>query len=308
MANRARVATLLVALLALVALGAAQQRLDAIALDNLSNRTFVRAHQWTPDDFGIPYDDVQVPSDSLALAGWWMPAPPGPHAATTVILVHGYSSNMSKVMRMWAPNLHAAGYSLLAIDLRNHGLSPDAGGRVTYGVDEARDVLAAMAWVQAHAGGLGVDPGRIVLYGGSMGAASVLDAAGQAPPGLLAVIADSSFASFGFEAHVDGKDKGYPRAVVDWVVARMDDLAPAPPTHSRPDQALARLRVPVLLAQCADDVNITPPNFERLKAVAPPSTETWSAPCPRGLSAEHHLDGWMDPGYNATVLGFLAAA
>src|SRR5205085_6327039 len=106
------------------------------------------------------------PSDGLALAGWWMPAAPGAaNASTTIILVHGVSSQMGKVVRMWAPFLHAAGYSVLAFDLRNHGASPDAhGGDVTYGVDEADDVAAAVAYVRDHAKELGVDPGRIVLY------------------------------------------------------------------------------------------------------------------------------------------------
>src|SRR2546428_7958069 len=106
-----------------------------------------------------------------------MPASPGANASTTVILVHGLGSTMGRMVRMWAANLHAAGYSLLAFDLRNHGASPDSGnGDVTYGVDEADDVAAAVAYVRAHATALGVDPMRIVLYGGSMGAATVLGA------------------------------------------------------------------------------------------------------------------------------------
>jgi hypothetical protein len=136
----------------------------------------------------------------------------------------------------------------------------------------------------------------------------VLNAAGRDVPGVVAVIADSSFASFAFEAHVDGKDQGYPRPIVDWVIERMDALAPAPPTRSRPDRALASMEVPVLLTQCRDDTSITLPNFERLRSVAPAGTRTWLGSCPRGLSTEHHLDGWMDPAYNATVLSFLSSA
>jgi hypothetical protein len=50
------------------------------------------------------------------------------------------------------------------------------------------------------------------------------------------------------------------------------------------------------------------PNFERLVELAPAGTTTWSKDCPVGLSKDHHLDGWMDADYNATVLRFLADA
>ena len=301
-----RAAAVLALAVVAVLFAAADSFLAGVAHDNLSNDGFVRTHQWTPDDFGLAYEDVTIESDGLRLAGWWIPAGPGPNAATTTILVHGYSSNMSKVMRLWAPNLHDAGYSVLTLDLRNHGASPDTNGLVTYGVDEAKDVLAAVAYVRANAAALGVDPDRIVLYGGSMGAAAVLNAAGQHPPGVVAVVADSSFASFSFEAAIDGAAKGYPGLVVDWVVARMDRLASAPPTDSRPERALAGLQVPVLLAHCTDDTNITPPNFKRLQERAPAGTVTWTAACPTGLSKEHHVDGWAQPGYNQTVRSFLA--
>lgn len=287
--------------------GVADSYVAGLARDNLTNEGFNRGHEKTPADVGLRYDNVTIPSGGLRLKGWWMPASEGSaNASTTVILVHGHSSTMGKVVRMWAPNLHGAGYSLLAFDLRNHGASPDAGGGlVTYGAKEADDVAAAVAYVQGNAEALGVDPDRIVLYGGSMGGATVLNAAGRGLPGVVAVLSDSAYASFTFQAHVDGEKKGHPRLVVDLVLERMDSLAPAPPSSSRPDLALADLEIPVLLAHCSDDARVTRPNFDRLVGLAPPGTLTWTAPCPVGLSKDHHLDGWMDAGYNATVLRFL---
>lgn len=297
------------ALIALVVVvGFADSYVTGLARDNLSNEGFNRVHERTPSDVGIPFEDVVVPSGHLDLKGWWMPASASSaNASTTVILVHGHSSQMGKMVRMWAPNLHAAGYSLLAFDLRNHGGSPDVGGGlVTYGADEARDVLAAIRFVQGNAEDFGIDPGRIVLYGGSMGGASVLNAAAERLPGVMAVLSDSSYASFTFQAHVDGEKKGYPRPLVDLVLDRMDTLAPAPPSSSRPDLAVQAIEVPLLLAHCSDDARIGRENFDRLASLAPPRTTTWEAPCPVGLSKDHHLDGWMDPAYNATVLDFLA--
>jgi len=317
--RRAAIAVAAAALL--LAGGWADAFVQQLAHDNLSNATFPRTHERTPWQVGIAAQNVTIPSDGLALAGWWMPAPPGSaNASITVVLVHGVSSQMGKPVRMWAPMLHAAGYSLLAFDLRNHGASPDAhGGLVTYGVDESRDVLAAVGWVQDHAADLGIDPDRVVLYGMSMGAASVLIAAGTDPPGVVRVIADSSYAGFDFQAKVDGHRKGYPAWLVGLVVQRMDELAPSPPSAARPDEAVSRMDVPLLLATCSNDLRVTAPNFERLHEAArhnlarlappgPPNTEdiaTWDEPCPTGLSADHHVDGAWQPGYNATVLAFL---
>jgi pimeloyl-ACP methyl ester carboxylesterase len=282
-----------------------------LAAENLTNAGFNRVHERTPADVGLAFRDMAIPTEApggtVHLRGWWMPAEPGAaNASTTVVLVHGHSSTMGKVVRMWAPNLHDAGYSLLAFDLRNHGASPDVGdGDVTYGVAEAGDVAAAVRFVREHGAELGVDPLRVVLYGGSMGGASVLEAADPLPEGVAGVIADSSYASFTFQAHIDGEKKGYPRPLVDLVLDRMDALAPSPPSSSRPDLAVGRLAVPLMLAHCRDDARILLPNFERLVELAPAGTVTWSADCPRGLSKDHHLDGWMDPAYNATVRSFL---
>ena len=278
-----------------------------LARDNLTNEGFNRGHERSPEDLGLVADPVAIRSGGLQLRGWWIPADAGSaNASTTVILVHGLGSTMGKMVRMWAPHLHEAGYSLLAFDLRNHGASPDTpSGFVTYGATEADDVEAAVAFVRDHAASLGVSPDRIVLYGGSMGGATVLNAAARGLPGVIAVVADSSYASFTFQAHIDGAKKGYPRALIDVVLDRMDALAPVPPSSSRPDVSVGRLAVPLMLAHCRDDARILLPNFERLVELAPAGTVAWSADCPRGLSKDHHLDGWMDPAYNATVRLFL---
>jgi pimeloyl-ACP methyl ester carboxylesterase len=298
--GRGVVAVALVALL--LAFGWTDGFLTGLARGNLSNDGFRRAHERVPSDVGVPYENVTIPSGGLLLAGWWMPADPpgGANASTTVVLVHGLGSTMGKPVRLWAASLHGAGYSLLALDLRNHGASPDTpDGLVTYGAAEADDVAAAVAYARARTGG------PVVLYGGSMGAATVLEAASRGLPGVVGAVADSSYASFRFQARLDGAEQGYPAWLVDLVVARMDAVAAAPPSSVRPDESLPGLGVPVLLAHCADDGRVGRANFDRLAAVAPPGTATWIADCPTGVSPDRHLDGFMQPGYNATVLAFL---
>lgn len=299
----ALVAGAVLVVLLLVAAAVLRHVVTGIAKDNLSNREFWREHQQTPWSLGLASSNVTIASDGLELAGWWIPGGPG---NLTAILVHGLGSNMSKPLLQWAPNLHGAGLNVLTFDLRNHGASGDtADHRVTYGVDESRDVQAAVAYVRANAAQLGADPGRIVLYGGSMGAATALLAAAKHPPGVVGVLADSGFASFAFQAHIDGDEQGYPRPIVDWVLARMDDLAHAPPTGSRADKALAQVTVPVLLAHCTDDERVQFASYERLRAIAPDAA-TWTGSCASGTHADHHVDGYLMPGYNETVRAFLA--
>lgn len=294
-------------LLVLVAQGVAfaDDRLDAIARTNLGNDGFWREHLETPADYGIAFEDVAIESDGLRLAAWWLPGPFGhDNASTAVVIVAGLGSNMSKVVRQWAPNLHGAGYSVLSLDLRNHGASDDGPhGYVSFGDLESRDVVRAVEHLRSAAAGLGIDPDRIVLYGESMAGAAVLLAAEVAD--AAAVLSDSAFASLEFEARLDGDEQGYPSFVVGWVLDRMDRLSPGTPSAVRPDLALAALQVPVLLAHCSNDGRVEPANFHRLAARAPAGTTTWFEDCPVGLSDQNHVDGWMQAGYNRTVLEFL---
>jgi pimeloyl-ACP methyl ester carboxylesterase len=281
------------------------------AYDALSNRSFQREHTSTPLDEGIAYQDVGFESDGLHLVGWWMPAntsAPATTARTTILLVHGHSAEMSKIVRHWGKMLHDDGYSILAFDLRNHGASDDGPGHyVTYGVDEAHDVLAAMAWVRAHAAELGVDGSRIVLYGESMGAASVLNAAGTHPAGLVGVISDSAYASFSYQSQLDGKSRGYPAFLTEMVVDRMDLLSASDPTDSHPDQAIAHIDVPVLLMHCLDDGRLSATSLDILAARAAPGTETWKESCASVRpTSDHHVDGYALPSYRQKVTAFLA--
>jgi len=86
-----------------------------------------------------------------------------------------------------APFLHRAGFNVLFFDFRGHG---DSGGHtVTFGHDEANDVLAAAQYLK--------DRGftRLALYGFSMGGAAAMRAAPQIPE-VRCVVTDSTFIDF----------------------------------------------------------------------------------------------------------------
>lgn len=280
---------------------------------NLSSAGFDREYAHTPESLGLAYENVTVASGDLRLAGWWFPANESAspeRANVTVILVHGLDSNMGYASNRWARNLHEAGFSVLAIDLRNHGASDDGpDGYVTYGAAEADDVLAAIGSVRERAAELRVDPDRIALFGASMGAATVLRAASLHPAGLAAVIADSGYASLRFQARIDGAEQGYPQLAADLVVWRMRQLAPADPDLAAATDTIRLVEVPLLLTHCANDTRIQVASFDLLAPLAPAGTRTWREKCPSdGPDDDNHVSGWKMPAFNATVVEFLDAA
>lgn len=163
-----------------------------------------RQRLWgTPGDIGLAYDEVQFPAqDGLRLSGWFVPAPADSlRKGATLILVHGWpwnrlgdsaddmfaninGSTPVDLLRL-ALHLHNAGFNLLMFDLRNHGESA-ALPPVTLGVNEARDVLGAVAYVNGRSD---VDPAKVGAVGFSMGANACFFAMSEtnAIKGLIAV-------------------------------------------------------------------------------------------------------------------------
>ena len=86
----------------------------------------------------------------------------------TVILFHGFGGNKNSFIEHEAVVFHRLGYKVLMIDFRAHGNSE--GISSTIGINEAKDVKAAYDYVVKQG------EKNIVLYGVSMGAASITKA------------------------------------------------------------------------------------------------------------------------------------
>jgi dipeptidyl aminopeptidase/acylaminoacyl peptidase len=137
------------------------------------------------------FEDVTFPdrTGSVGIAGWLIPAEGDPHAPA-VVVVHGYTASRRDAWILLAAGmLHRHGFSVLAIDLRNHGDSGRTGGRHTGGVLESSDVLGAWDWLISRQG---LAPEAVGLFGISLGAASVVMAAGDEPR-VAAVWSDSGY-------------------------------------------------------------------------------------------------------------------
>lgn len=135
---------------------------------------------YTPDVVGLSWVDVRVPTaDGLELPGWFVPA--GSSRAPGIALIHGWESSRDRTLPH-AQVLHAAGFHVLAIDVRGHGSNGPEALPLSVG-EYAADARAAGAWLRARP-----EVDRVALLGHSMGAAGALVAAAD-DPDVDAVIA-----------------------------------------------------------------------------------------------------------------------
>lgn len=116
------------------------------------------------------YEKVTIDSNqpNVKLSGW---AKQGMKNSPWIILVHGVSScKRSHTVLTPAAMLVKSGFSVLLIDLREHGESTKITHRHKAGQEEWHDVISAWEWVHNKKG---VPKNKIGLYGTSFGAGIV---------------------------------------------------------------------------------------------------------------------------------------
>jgi len=124
-------------------------------------------------------------SDGVRLAAWFL-AHPEPRG--TILLLHGFGTNHFGLVHL-AYDLLAHGFQSLLFDFRGHGASE--GEVTTLGLRERQDVEGALRYLRLRKD---VDPGRIGVYGVSMGGATALLSI-EAGMGVRAMVTDSAFAT-----------------------------------------------------------------------------------------------------------------
>ena len=118
-----------------------------------------------PADYGLEFEEVTFTSlDDVELKGWLIPG-----GDKVVIITHpggftryGISARHQRGIIKFAKEdveflptarqLHDAGYTVFMFDFRNHGESGESpnGGVTGVGLEEYRDVIAAVRWVRAR--------------------------------------------------------------------------------------------------------------------------------------------------------------
>lgn len=199
-----------------------------------------RMKEWLDEARSYPYRALTLRShDGLLLSGKYFEFDP---AYPTEILFHGYRGTAEADLSGGVCRCRMLGHNALIVDHRAAGES--RGRVITFG---ERERLDALAWVELFLREVNADA-RIILTGISMGAATVMLAAGEnLPPNVVGVLADCGYTST--------------REIVSKVMREMH-LSPAvfyplvrlgarifggfdPDAHA-PVRALANARVPVL--------------------------------------------------------------
>jgi fermentation-respiration switch protein FrsA (DUF1100 family) len=136
----------------------------SLGLGGCSNMFFFpwQGHVQTPERLGLKYEDVYFNAgDGTRLHGWFLPAQG--KSAGTILFLHGNAENVSThIMSVrWLPE---RGFSVFLLDYRGYGAS--AGKPTLAGVQDDMDSALRMLIARPE-----VDPGRIVVFGQSLGGA-----------------------------------------------------------------------------------------------------------------------------------------
>jgi fermentation-respiration switch protein FrsA (DUF1100 family) len=194
----------------------------------LGSELIQQAMHEVPLPIGFAAQQVTIPSESHAIAGWWIDN----HANTPVVLLlHGIRADRSS-MASRATLLRSHGFSVLLIDLQAHGET--SGEKITLGWRESRDVDAAVAWLKSR-----FPDRRIGAIGCSLGGASIL--LRRQPTGFDAIVLEAVYPRIG-------------RAVENRIRLRVGALAP--------------LLTPLLLAQIPLRLHISTHDLEPIRRIA----------------------------------------
>lgn len=147
----------------------------------------------TPDALGLRYESVQFKSaDGTRLSGWFIPAVGRQNpkeAKGTVVHFHGNAQNMTSHWRFvaWLPKQD---YNVFVFDYRGYGESE--GKPEPKGVFE--DSGAALDYVRSRGD---VDPGRLFVFGQSLGGTNAIAVVGSGNrAGVKAAAIESTFYSY----------------------------------------------------------------------------------------------------------------
>ena len=204
----------------------------------------------TPADLGLHFETVGIATENgKRLAGWLIPAARD-GKAPAVVVIHGWGGNADTMLPL-APVLHEAGFTLLLVDARCHGLSDE--DSFTSLPRFAEDLGHAIDWLKRQPA---VDAKAIAIVGHSVGAGAVLLAAATRDD----IAAAASIAAFThpvammrrwFAAkHIPYQPFGWLiLRYVQWVIGRrFDDIAPI--------NTIRRVRCPTLLVHGAEDTTV----------------------------------------------------
>lgn len=143
---------------------------------------------WIKETRALPQEEVSITSfDGLKLYGKYYEYAPG---APIELMFHGYRGSAERDLSGGVQRCFSLGRSVLLVDQRTSCKSE--GNVISFGINESKDCLA---WIDFMIDHFGKDT-KIILTGISMGAATVMIAAGNdLPENVIGVLADCGYSS-----------------------------------------------------------------------------------------------------------------
>lgn len=214
----------------------------------------------TPKYFGVQYENIQFKTtDNIIIRGWFIPNK-NIHAKT-IILLHGYPMDKGNILptRIF---LHKD-YNLLFIDFRYLG---ESGGHYsTIGKNEVLDLRAAIDYLHHR------NIHQVAVWGLSLGAAVALLAAPDTPE-IKAIVNEASYARLDWIAYnyyrslrfIPGLQyiMGNALRFWAWIFLNIDIK------QIQPVQALAQLKIPILMIYSKNDQVVTYPHALAMQQAA----------------------------------------
>ena len=202
---------------------------------------------WQQEVKGFAFEEFSVRSfDGLTLKGKYYERYPG---APIELMMHGYRGNAGRDLCGGVQRCFACGRNALLVDQRASGDSD--GNVITFGINERKDCLTWVDFMTQH---FGADV-KIILTGISMGAATVVMAAGEdLPPNVIGVLADCGYTSPKEIICKVVKDMGIaPKLAYPFVKLGARLFGRFDLEQTSPVEAVARAKVPVIFFHGEDD-------------------------------------------------------
>lgn len=203
--------------------------------------------KWAKETREMPHEEFSITSfDGLKLYGKYYECKKG---APIELMFHGYRGSAQRDLSGGVQRCFALERNALIVDQRCSGKSD--GKVITFGVNEHKDCLKWVDFMVNHFG----DDVKIIITGISMGAATVLMAAGQTlPQNVIGALADCGYNSAKDIIKKVIKQLGLPASISYFFVklgARIYghfDLE-----ETSPEQALKNCTIPVIFFHGEDD-------------------------------------------------------
>ena len=249
---------------------------------------------WMQETWAMSHENMEIQSfDGLTLRGKYYECEPG---APIELMFHGYRGNADRDLCGGVQRCFALKRNTLIVDQRACGTSE--GHVITFGIHESDDCHRWIAHLVDHFG----EDVKIIITGISMGASTVMLAAGrEVPRQVVGVLADCGYTSAqDIIKTVIGKMKLPPNLAYPFVRLGARLFGHFDPDADSPMDAMKRCKVPVMFIHGEGDdfvpCGMSRRNYEACSSVK----KLWTVP-----DAGHGLSILVDkPGYMQVLQEF----